>query len=395
MNFDFLDRQFFEASLEAVKNFQQHLEDAEPPDRELNRLCEGICSYGHCDQLDENFLIGAVDGSGDYPVFQQDDIFIYLVTSSAQLYQTDTNRQHKLSRFLIDNEYLRHYLVLPGNPEGLYKEYQKYFRFLTGKSLQQVLENSDYIEVYSSFGKKVTPEQISWDNLSIPHASQVSTQQYLIRTMAELAKAIHVLNTKPKYVLIDTSFVYFLLGEAFYLPEILKRYLKVLGLRQNTGLIALSKSHNIPSGDLLARKANEIGYKDHWYLRLPSSDLEESVPGFLEGREIPPKLCVSYLFKFHGTMFPMRIDVDVNWWIKNINNDQTTEKAFFRDLDYCCHDVRCYGYPYPLYAAHRSASLTKRERRTIRDILRKFAMKEGLIRDPFDRTGEDVHMGGV
>lgn len=206
---------------------------------------------------------------------------------------------------------------------------------------------------------------------------------------------LRLLESKPKYVLIDTSFVYFLLGSSLFLPEMMKRYIKTLAFGEGTCLIALSKSHNVPNGDLIGRKARERGYSDHWYLRLPSTELGEPMPTFLDGREIPPKLCISYLFKFHATTFPMRLDLDVTWWHQAIGANEEAERRFFEELDYCCHEVRSYGYPYPLHAAHRRASLTKRERKSIRDILIRYAMKEGLIRDPFERTSEDLHMGGL
>jgi hypothetical protein len=395
MDFDFLDRQFYKSSLDAIKSFQQHLENSEPPDKELEALCSNIKSYGHCDQLENDFQIGAVDGSGEFPVFQQDDIFIYLVNSAARLYKTETDRQHKLSRVLIDDEDFRRFLIIPGNAKSMRDEYKGYLKSLTGKTLQQVVDESDYVEVYSRFGKNITTKNVRWDKLTLPHASQISSHQYQILSMAEIGTALRLLDANPKYVLIDSSFVYFLLGNTLFLPEILKRYLKSKGLEKNICLIALSKTHNVPNGDLISRKARELGFKDHWYLRLPSRELDEKTPDFLEGREVPPKLCVSYLFKFHSTTFPLRVDLDARWWIQNINSDVEAEKNLFRDLDYCCHDVRSYGYPYPIHAAHRSASLTKGERKAIRDILKKHAMKEGLIRDPFERDGEDLHMGGI
>lgn len=395
MDFDFLDGQFLESSLQAIKTFQNYLEEAEPPNRELDELCDRIRSYGHCDALDEDFVIGAVDGSGEFPILQQDDIFVYLVTSAALLYQTQTERQHKLSRVLVEGEHLRHFLVIPGNQKLLREEYKNYLHRLTGTSLQQLVANSDYLEVYSRFGKTLQPNRVRWDRINLPHASQVASHQYQIRSLAELGMVLPLLHGHPKYVLIDTSFVYFLLGGSLFLPEIVKRYIKTRALEGGTGLVALSKSHNVPSGDLIGRKARDQGFADHWYLRLPCTELGEPLPTFLEGREIPPKLCVSYLFKFHKATFPMRLDVDAGWWRQVIDGSETAERRFFRDLDFSCHDVRCYGYPYPMYAAHRRASLTKRERRSIREILVRYAMKEGLIRDPFERAPEDVHMGGL
>jgi hypothetical protein len=208
--------------------------------------------------------------------------------------------------------------------------------------------------------------------------------------------AVRLLERRPKYLLLDTTLVYFLLGETPYLPEILKRYLICRANAQGTAVIALSKSHNIPNGDLIGRFVREkFGFKDHWHLRLPAEALGEAPLRFLKDKEVPPKLSVSYLFKFHATFFPMRIDVDAAWWRENINHDAEREAQLFRDLDYTCHDIRSYGYPYPLHAVHRSASLTKSEKKAIRDILLQNAQSEGILRGAFMSEPEEVHRGGI
>ena len=123
-------------------------------------------------------------------------------------------------------------------------------------------------------------------------------------------------------MLIDTSLVYFLLGETIYLPEILKRYLITQAERAGTCVVALCKSHNIPNGDLIGRKVKEESdLKHHWFLRLSSESLGEEQLSFLREKEVPPKLGISYLFKFHETSFPMRVDVDAQWWQRNVGGD--------------------------------------------------------------------------
>ena len=133
----------------------------------------------------------------------------------------------------------------------------------------------------------------------------------------------------------------------------------------------------------------------HWYLRLPSSALGERTPAFLKGKEIPPKLSVSYMFKFEPIAFPMRIDVDAGWWTAHIGGDETKEQEFFGNLDFTCHEVRSYGYPYPMHAAHRSASLTAQERRMLRDIVLQNAQQEGVGPMAFDVDPEELHMSGM
>ena len=91
----------------------------------------------------------------------------------------------------------------------------------------------------------------------------------------------------------------------------------------------------------------------------------------------------------------MRLDVDAGWWRKHINGNKDNERRLFEELDYTCHDVRSYGYPYPLHSAHRHSSLTRQERKAVRDILLQQARKEGILRGAFMRTQEDIHQTGV
>jgi hypothetical protein len=251
--------------------------------------------------------------------------------------------------------------------------------------------------VFSAQGRlTIRPGDITWDKAAISKASQVGTHAYMIRSMAELGMAIRCLNAKPRYLLLDTSLVYFLLGESIYLPELMKRYLICRANAQDTAVIGFCKSHNIPNGDLLGRWATDrFKAREHWFLRLPSEALGEKRPLFLKDLEVPPKLGVSYLFKFHEMSFPMRIDIDVQWWKTQINGDNEKERRLFEDLDYTCHDVRSYGYPYPLQAAHRRASLTRKERKAVRDILMQQAQREGIFRGAFLRTQEEIHEAGI
>jgi hypothetical protein len=396
MDFDFLDKNFFDLSREAVVAFRNAVEESRPPDDDLKRLCARIQPYEHCKVLDEDFIVGAVDGSGEFPLLQQDDVFVHFSVSAGSCFRTETARQYKLVTTGLPNGIFRSFVVMKDSKKFLIEAYANYLYELLGRTLEDLVRLSDYCDAYSAFGKKLRPKDVSWDAMALSSATQIATHAYQLRTLAELGMAVRVLAKQPKYVLLDTSMVYFLLGESPYLPELLKRYIVCRARECNAGILALSKSHNIPNGDLIGRCAkDELGIKDHWFIRLPSQHLGEESLSFLRGKEIPPKLCVSYLFKFHATSFPMRIDVDVEWWKKNINHDLDAERRMFAELDYTCHDIRSYGYPYPLHAAHRSASLTKQEKKAVRDIMLQNAQSEGVIRGAFLRDPESVHMGGI
>ena len=397
MDYDFLDRSFLVSAKQAIAAFKEAVERVSPPESELETLCENISAFPHAKSLDTDFTIAAVDGSGEYPILQQDDVFVYFSVAAGKFYRTETHRQNKMATVNSRDINYRDFVVIRDDNDSLRDNYSKYITILTGKSLNELLEESDYCKVYSKVGpKRITAKNLSWNDFAKPRASEVGTHAYQIRTLAELGVAARMLAGKPKFLLLDTSLVYFLLGKSPYLPEVLKRYLISKANAQGTAIVGLCKSHNIPNGDLIGRTAREkLGLKDHWYLRLPSEELGERPLSFLHEKEIPPKLGVSYLFKFHSTSFPMRIDVDAAWWRQHIGHDAVRERQFFADLDYTCHDVRSYGYPYPMHAAHRTASLTKQERKAIRDILLQQAKEEGILRGAFLRDPEIVHQGGV
>ena len=182
--------------------------------------------------------------------------------------------------------------------------------------------------------KSIGPGDLIWKNVTMSQASQLASHAYLIRSLAELGMAIRLLDDRPRYLLLDTSLVYFFLGERIFLPELMKRYLTCKAKEQGVSVFGLCKSHNIPNGDLIGRMVKEkLGLDDHWFVRLKSPSLGEKKPSFLKGKEVPPYLGVSYLFKFHSTSFPMRLDVDAGWWIGNIGGDIARENRLFEDLD--------------------------------------------------------------
>jgi hypothetical protein len=396
MDFDFLDRQLLDSSRDAIKSFKSAVDEVRPTPREMEKLCEGIRAYPHTAVLDEDFTLSAVDGSGEFPVLQQDDIFLHFATAAGATYRTVSARQHKLVSEHSVPPTSKQFVILSDNNEVLRSSYQSLLQRSLDLDLPDLVDGSDYCEVYGQFGNTLRPSQVTWRNISLSKASQVASHAYLLRSVAELGMAIRMLEQRPKYLLLDTSLVYFLLGETIFLPELLKRFLITQANELSTGVVALCKSHNIPNGNFIGRHAKEkLDMPGHWYLRLPSAALGEPTPTFLQGKEIPPKLSVSYLFKFEPTAFPMRIDLDAAWWSTHIGGDETKEKEFFGNLDFTCHEVRSYGYPYPMHAAHRSASLTGKERKMLRDLVLQNAQREGFGPLAFDVDPEDLHMSGM
>lgn len=398
MDFDFLNRRFLQTARTAVQGFRQAVEASTPSEGDVKGILELVRPYGHTTTLVEDFVIGGIDGSGEYPLIQQDDVFMHFLSAASTCYRTASSRQHKMSASAVGNELFATLVNLQDDIKAIRQTYQGLITELTGLDLKSLVAGSDYVEVFQQFGRgKITAGGVTWPNVALARASQVATHGYLIRSMGEIGMAIRLLAQKPKYLLLDTTLGYFLLGESIYLPELLKRYLITKAKEADTCVLGLSKSHNIPNGDLIGRLVKEqLEHTEHWYLRLPSPDLGEKPWKFLNDREVPPKLGITYLFKFHSTSFPMRLDVDAGWWRAHICGDEAKERRLFEDLDFTCHDVRSYGYPYPLQAAHRRSALTKQERRAVKDIVLQHAQSEGMLRGAFlgERDAEGVHMQG-
>jgi hypothetical protein len=78
----------------------------------------------------------------------------------------------------------------------------------------------------------------------------------------------------------------------------------------------------------------------------------------------------------------LRIDFDAAYWADRLNNEVSMCKVF-EALDYCSHDQRCFGYPYPVKAGHDRASLTEAERVALRKQLIDEAVRAGLKRSLF------------
>src|SRR6056300_844175 len=97
MDFDFLSHNFVKTASEAVEAFRKAIEEVEPPEADLEKLCERLTRFKHRRDLDEDFVVAGVDGSGEYPILQQDDVFMHFAVSAGALFETCFKRQHKLS----------------------------------------------------------------------------------------------------------------------------------------------------------------------------------------------------------------------------------------------------------------------------------------------------------
>jgi hypothetical protein len=87
--------------------------------------------------------------------------------------------------------------------------------------------------------------------------------------------------------------------------------------------------------------------------------------------------------------------MDMGFWCDNVRGataEETSanEHCIFGSLDYLTHDQRCYGYPYPLRAAHDRALLTAVDREAMRAQIIDAAVRAGMKRSLFREVFESV-----
>lgn len=362
---------------------------------EIEKLSEFVQVFEHCPVPDRPFLVAGADGSGDFPCVTYGDSVVYLVTAMSRLYAASPSGL--VERKVSSNDIVD-FLWLPEDKEKAKKQYQKFFAQLIGESLETVCQDSDYYHLTKIYGGGVPSPVDLIETLILPSAHDSSNISIQLLNTAESGALIRLMRTidstnvkkEPIYLLEDTTMALPLVSSKKTLFfEIAKRYACKIGRDLGITYMTISKSHNMPHMDLIEdmiRKKAPTG--EHWFMRMPVRKVGESKPTFLGTRMVPPPGAVTYLFKFHKTTQPMRLDIDFEFWANNIWSDNkeimsSREKQIFRDLDFASHDQRCYGYPYPIKACHDMVSLTQAERVALRKQFIDEAVKAGLKRKNF------------
>ena len=345
-----------------------------------------------------------VDGSGDYPLLTYADSFVYLTTAHATTYGTHPLPGQGLKE-TRRSESVLNLAWLPGHYDVTRTETLAAFEHMTGESIADTVEQSDYRTLKTRYARLSPDEIIS--RLVIPQASESGNHAIQLRTVGELAAALRALNTSPPDVLLYDSTLALPLftSTASLFLEHLKRRLCVAAREQGTALLAVSKSPGLPGVEDIERLALLRAQADvsvdtttaeHWYLRLPIPGLDEWDFPPATGRTVPPPGAVSYLVRFHRNTPVLRVDLDQAYWQAHLlaeteSQTHAREQELFQDVDFASHDQRAYGYPYPLKAAHDHASLTGSERQAMRGQLIDAAVKAGmnrkLFRDASVQTG--------
>jgi len=357
--------------------------------------------------FEEDFLVGAVDGSGVAPLLQYEDVYIHLVTANFTLYSTNTRQGSPIKSLQISG--------LPPLPDGgklteafwipLDERHEKE-RFLS--FARKVYDVKDVKEIFYAFFSEVEGRPIRSleeihsnpkfrgikhleDLVIFPPSSDVQRVQDHIRWMAEAALAKRALDSRLelKYLFLDGALTLLMREGQKYpilLPNYMIRDVCARARRKGTVVAAVSKSHSVPCWGLIADLAKSIyGVGFHWFCRLPGGeDPDGRRLRILEGRgQIPPTHGVTYLFRFSDMMPVLRVDFDKFWWEENIQSqDRRTqterEIRLFQEIDFLSHDARWYGYPCPLSFAHTLTTIDWQGRELLIERAITIAKEEGF-----------------
>jgi hypothetical protein len=362
---------------------------------EQKTIAEYLSPYPHVRYLEDQIFSG-IDGSGDFPMLAYADSFVYLATAQAVRYEAVGDKLRELGP---EPDLVIATFWLPEHEKKRVVELDKAFARLAGGSLEEIIYQSDYRQLKAQYTGRESTVAAAIADLIRPHASDSGNLGIQLRSCAELGAARRVIaQAGPgEIVLLDGTlalpFVQRDKGSLFH--EHLKRSCCALARERGVTVAWISKSHGLPGIELIERIAKDLGYADHWTLRLPTIGDKWHL-SVLDGRNIPPQGAVSYLWRTHRGMPVFRVDLDAIWWADQIHDQdsvvtQQREAALFSKLDFSGHDLRTKAYPFPLKAAHDRASLTATERLALRKQVIEAAvaagMKPSAFVDPSQLTG--------
>ena len=404
MQFDIHLRDSVKEQIEQVAQQMKSWENKPRMDAEERELVsENIVFFKHSTKRAKKRYTG-IDGSGDFPAVSYADSFVYVTVANGAIYETEITSG--LQELESDINPIALFTWLPEDQWTREDAYDQAFAELAGMSLDDVIQKSDFRILKAQESHRPNNVDVLIRELIRPHASDYGNIAIQLRSAGEFGIALRYIQSAEKsdYVLVDTTLslpsVILPTGSLFY--EHVKRLCCVEARDRGIGFYALSKSHGLPSMDLIEEVVREKAdleagkNAEHWYLRIPKRDQDGWELSLAEGRRLPPAGAVTYLIRFHKNTPVLRLDMDKQYWLTYVKGEndaetQESELRIFKDLDYACHDQRSYGYPYPIKASHDRASLTKQERISLRkqiiDAAVKAGMKRSLFRDVSMATG--------
>jgi hypothetical protein len=362
---------------------------------EADKVQQVIRSFEHAQRRDY-FVLGGVDGSGDYPSLSYGDSFVYVTAAHGIRYASDPVTG--LREVAGQGPVVIEFSWLPEDDLRRPTALDAAFERMVGASITWVIEESDYRLLKAArSGKPNTVADLAAE-LIRPHAADSGNLAIQLRSTGELAAALQLIRSDPapRYVLCDSTmslpFVSRARNSLFH--EHLKRLCCVEARSRGIGFFALSKSHGLPAIEHIERLAaqalgcRERKVAEHWYFRLPVERRDGWKLSLVDHRNVPPPGAVTYLVRLHKNVPVMRLDMDEQFWERTVKgriSEETiaNEQRIFQDLDYASHDQRCYGYPYPIKAGHDRASLTEPERVALRKMIIDAAVTAGMKRSLF------------
>jgi hypothetical protein len=395
MRFDIHVRQNARDRLADVSARMAAWDQNQPTSPDLHRnLVEAIEPFEHTTS-GPGLYVGGVDGSGDFPAVTYADSFVYTSVASATLYQSDS--VHGLKEVDRGLQPLVEFTWLTTSELQRTASMLESFERLVGRSVDDVLAGSDYSDLRRA-GR--TGLAALGGGLIVPPAHDAGNVGIQLRTTAELAAALRLIESVPEGALVLTdgtmSLPFVQRDKESLFFEHLRRFCCVRARAGGVYFAALSKSHGLPSSvriDEAAREKLGVPEPEHWYLRVPNSTRDGWSLWPSDGPRVPPVGSVSFLLRLHRSTPIMRLDVDERFWKERIaaGSELTEARRFLGLLDYASHDQRSYGYPYPIKAAHDRGSLTEQERTTLRQQIVEAAVHAGMrrasFRDPSQLTG--------
>jgi hypothetical protein len=392
-------REQVENLAETIKSWEERPRLTEHERKQFN---ERITFFTHTVKQDGLRVAGVASG-GDFPSICYGSSFVYATVAHACVYETDA--LSGLREVGPAPESVFNIVTIPDDEDGGRSSLDGAFSALSGTSLTEVIEASDYSRLKAAEARRSCSFATLARGLIRPSASDAGNISIQLRSVAEYGAALRLINSGVNLssILIEgtLSLPFVARPDASLFYEHLKRLCCIEASRRGVGLFTISQAHSVPSIELLEEIAREhtgrenSSVAEHWYLRLPVPKVDDWNTILTRSRRLPAPGAVTYLVRFHRTTSTMRLDMDRGFWLSSVlgtTEDETRarERHIFENLDYITHDQRHYGYPYPLRAAHDRARLTKPERSALRkqiiDAGVHAGLKRALFREPAQST---------
>jgi len=368
--------------------------------------------------LENDFVVAAIDGSGNSNLATFDDVRVHLLSASTILLNTNTTNGQLFEP--LDNELVTAEIgEQPHLDTHWHSGVRDDARAKLAETLERFYPEKDVGNIILPFFQDHTTGSINTKTdigKSLEYGKYIKYLQNIeelvsrgqkltnpaihdeLRTVLEYSAARNILTStfQPKYLLLDGALSVFLHHNRKYpsMPSgFMLREICSLARKKGTILAAVSKNHTIPFAHKIANMAKEkFGDGGKWFCLLPSREEPGGTLRILENRSyVPPTLAIPYLFSFSRDNRPSRIDFDRIWWRENIfvpNDPLTTrinEKALFQELEFMSRDARWYGYPVALGLAHENCKIGFDDMRLAKEIFQDVTgRKTTSLREDYD-----------